>query len=490
MFQKRFWKPWAAVCTECGRTSRPVCSRRLTGRRGRESHRRDRRSARRPAAPRAQGAARRARRRLRGRVDGYVIDLVRADGELVEIQTGGFLPAASKARRAARPPPRPHRPPDPGRAADRPRSTRTARCSRTKRSPKKPSAATIFEGLVSFPTLLSHPNLTIEVLLCREDHVRKPAPVRGRRYLRDPGERRLIEVLQRIELSSARRRGRADPVVRRALHHPGAGEGDARPAPARPEDRRTACARSRCSSRPACAAARRCTRADLNWARPNASTSCQKAPTLADARASRSASTSTSAAGHARSIAHQHVLRHLRRPPARRRADAAPRRRAADADRPRDRRDARDAAAPARAAAPRCSTATCRTSLASRLADVIEMRALVPVARVRTRELTLAVLNARPEDRRPAQRRDHTRACAGASRPPPCAATTGSSSASTRCCADTLSLPEATVPLVDEAVAAAGGAARGHERQARPRRSSPTRPRTAPPRSSSPACSR
>jgi hypothetical protein len=71
----------------------------------------------------------------------------------------------------------------------------------TKRSPKKPGAATIFEGLVSFPTLLSHPNLTIEILLCREDHVRKPAPVRGRRYLRDPGERRLVEVLSRIELA-------------------------------------------------------------------------------------------------------------------------------------------------------------------------------------------------------------------------------------------------------------------------------------------------
>jgi hypothetical protein len=53
---------------------------------------------------------------------------------------------------------------------------------------------------VSFPTLLEHPNLTIEILLTEEDHVRKPAPVRGRRYLRDPGERRLTEVLERIEL--------------------------------------------------------------------------------------------------------------------------------------------------------------------------------------------------------------------------------------------------------------------------------------------------
>ena len=29
-------------------------------------------------------------------VDGYVIDLVRADGELVEIQTGGFSPLGRK----------------------------------------------------------------------------------------------------------------------------------------------------------------------------------------------------------------------------------------------------------------------------------------------------------------------------------------------------------------------------------------------------------
>src|SRR4051794_6878083 len=67
-------------------------------------------------------------------------------------------------------------------------------------SPKRPTAATIFEGLVSFPTLLSHPHLTVEVLLCKEDHVRAPTPVRGRRYLRDPGERRLVEVLERVEL--------------------------------------------------------------------------------------------------------------------------------------------------------------------------------------------------------------------------------------------------------------------------------------------------
>src|SRR3954454_6751907 len=140
-------------------------------------------------------------------VDGYVIDLVRADGELVEIQTGGFSPLRAKLDalldghriRIVHPV-----------AAERRivRVDEDGLLISTRPSPKKPTAATIFEGLVSFPTLLSHPNLTIEVLLCREDHVRKPAPVRGRRYLRDPGERRLTQILERIELTSAGDAGR------------------------------------------------------------------------------------------------------------------------------------------------------------------------------------------------------------------------------------------------------------------------------------------
>ncbi|MDA0185247.1 hypothetical protein OJ997_33390 [Solirubrobacter phytolaccae] len=135
------------------------------------------------------------------RVDGYVIDLVRADGELVEIQTGGFSPLRAKLDalldrhrvRIVHPVPTERR---------ILRVDEHGEVLSTKRSPKKPGPATIFEGLVSFPTLLSHPNLTIEVLLCREDHVRAPAPVRGRRYMRDPGQRRLRDVIDRIELSN------------------------------------------------------------------------------------------------------------------------------------------------------------------------------------------------------------------------------------------------------------------------------------------------
>jgi hypothetical protein len=134
------------------------------------------------------------------RVDGFVIDVVRADGELVEIQTGGFSALRTKLDalldrhriRIVHPV-----------AAERRivRVDANGEVLSARPSPKHPGAAAIFEGLVSFPTLLSHPHLTIEVLLCREDHIRAPAPTRGRRFLRDPGQRRLVEVLERVELA-------------------------------------------------------------------------------------------------------------------------------------------------------------------------------------------------------------------------------------------------------------------------------------------------
>ena len=136
-------------------------------------------------------------------VDGFVIDLVRADGELVEIQTGSFSPLRSKMDalldghrvRIVHP---------------IPAFRRIVRVDgdglvlSSRRSPLRPGFTAVFEGLVSFPTLLSHPHLVVELLLCSEDHVRAPSPVRGRRYTRDPGERRLVEVLSRAELCAPR----------------------------------------------------------------------------------------------------------------------------------------------------------------------------------------------------------------------------------------------------------------------------------------------
>jgi len=136
-------------------------------------------------------------------VDRFVIDLVRADGELVEVQTGGFGPLGAKLDalldahrfRIVHPV-----------AAERRivRVDEQGEVISIRRSPRRASALEVFDKLVAFPSLLFHPNLTLEVLLLREDHVRAAQPVttRGRRRKRDPGERRLVDVLDRVEIGS------------------------------------------------------------------------------------------------------------------------------------------------------------------------------------------------------------------------------------------------------------------------------------------------
>jgi hypothetical protein len=129
----------------------------------------------------------------------FVIDLVRADGELVEVQTGGFGALGKKLdalldehrMRIVHPI-----------AAERRiiRADEHGQVVAERRSPKRATAVAVFDRLVSFPSLLTHPNLTIEILLLREDHVRGPSPTTTRRRTRDPGERRLVDVLDRITL--------------------------------------------------------------------------------------------------------------------------------------------------------------------------------------------------------------------------------------------------------------------------------------------------
>jgi hypothetical protein len=134
-------------------------------------------------------------------VDRFVIDLVRADGELVEVQTGGFGPLGPKLdtlldhhrMRVVHPVP-----------AER-RIVRVDAAGEVlseRRSPKRAGVLEVFDKLVAFPSLLGHPHLVVEVLLCREDHVRSPAPTRSRsgRRTRDPGVRHLAAVLARHEL--------------------------------------------------------------------------------------------------------------------------------------------------------------------------------------------------------------------------------------------------------------------------------------------------
>lgn len=132
-------------------------------------------------------------------VDGFVIDLVRADGELVEVQTGGFsalgrkLDALLDAHRFRIVYPV---------AAERRivRVDRDGEMISARRSPRRAGVLEVFDKLVSFPSLMTHPHLIVEVLLLREDHVRGARPERVGYRRRDPGERRLIDVLDRVEL--------------------------------------------------------------------------------------------------------------------------------------------------------------------------------------------------------------------------------------------------------------------------------------------------
>jgi hypothetical protein len=126
---------------------------------------------------------------------------VRADGELVEVQTGNFGALGRKLDvlldehrvRVVHPV-----------AAERRivRVDEHGEVLGARRSPKRATAAAVFDKLVAFPSLLTHPNLTVEVLLLREDHIRRPQPTRRGRRTRDPGERRLVDLLGRVALST------------------------------------------------------------------------------------------------------------------------------------------------------------------------------------------------------------------------------------------------------------------------------------------------
>ena len=128
----------------------------------------------------------------------FVIDVVRSDGELVEVQTGGFgalgikLDALLDEHRMRIVYPV---------AAERRivRVDEHGQVLGARRSPKRATVVAVFEaGRV--PSLLTHPNLTIEVLLLREDHIRRPQSRTTRGRTRDPGERRLVDVLDRVTL--------------------------------------------------------------------------------------------------------------------------------------------------------------------------------------------------------------------------------------------------------------------------------------------------
>ena len=130
-------------------------------------------------------------------IGGFVIDLVRANGELIEVQTGGFSALGRKLDALLDA--HPFRIVYPVAAGRRiVRVDRDGEVASVRRSPRRAGVVEVFDKLVAFPSLLTHPHLTIEVLLLREDHVRGERPEQLGRRRRDPGERRLIDVLDRV----------------------------------------------------------------------------------------------------------------------------------------------------------------------------------------------------------------------------------------------------------------------------------------------------
>lgn len=134
-------------------------------------------------------------------MEGFVVDLVR-DGLLIEIQTRGFASMRRKfdrlldsySMRLVHPV-----------AAVKwiVKLDEDGRELSRRRSPKRGIAADACEELVSFPSLLSHPNFTLEILLVEEEEVRRPDAKRGWRrggYVIE--ERRLVEVLETVEVGS------------------------------------------------------------------------------------------------------------------------------------------------------------------------------------------------------------------------------------------------------------------------------------------------
>ena len=134
-------------------------------------------------------------------LEGFVVDLVR-EGQLIEIQTRGFASMRRKLdqlldlypTRVVYPV-----------AAEKwiVKLDESGKEASRRRSPKRGIAADVCAELVSFPSLLSHPNLVVEVALIEEEEIRRPDAKKGWRrggYVIE--ERRLVDVRETVDIDS------------------------------------------------------------------------------------------------------------------------------------------------------------------------------------------------------------------------------------------------------------------------------------------------
>lgn len=138
--------------------------------------------------------------RLEVAVDGFWVDIVRGD-LLIEIQTQNFSSLKRKlATLTERHPVRLVYPIALERWIVRLAANGLDRLSRRK-SPKRGSLMHVFEELVSIPDLLARPNFSLEVLMIREEEVRRKYPRgRWRRGGWGTHDRALLEVVERVAL--------------------------------------------------------------------------------------------------------------------------------------------------------------------------------------------------------------------------------------------------------------------------------------------------
>ena len=136
------------------------------------------------------------------RIDGYIIDLVRGD-LLIEVQTGGLSPLKRKLASLTRL--HPVRLVIPiteekwivrlPKEGDAPQGKPARR-----KSPRRGRVEHLFKELVFIPDLMANENLSLEVLLTREEEVRRFDEARARAWRRKGWvihERHLLEVVDR-----------------------------------------------------------------------------------------------------------------------------------------------------------------------------------------------------------------------------------------------------------------------------------------------------
>jgi len=164
------------------------------------------------------------------KVDGFIIDLVRGD-LLVEIQTGSFSPLKRKLARLVETHPVRLVYPVPLEKWILTRFPGEMQPPRRRKSPKRGCAEHVFSQLIYIPQLMLSPNFTLEVLLTREEEVRRPVL---KKHARSKGwateERHLLAVIDRVtfqtpdDLLDLLPKGLADPFTVRelakAMHQP------------------------------------------------------------------------------------------------------------------------------------------------------------------------------------------------------------------------------------------------------------------------------